>query len=79
MSYKLSALRAVPWLAEQALESAVAAVHDNNQVDYVKVNGISGGCRKSTTPFGHPWTQQNNRTEKLVFLYDKMIRLKALV
>ena len=31
-SYKLSALRAVPWLAEQALGSIVVVVHDENKL-----------------------------------------------
>eukprot|EP00965_Chrysotila_dentata_P019040 634960-Pleurochrysis_carterae.AAC.1 len=40
MSYELSALHAVPWLAEQALENVLVAVHHDEQAGNVKMSWI---------------------------------------
>eukprot|EP00965_Chrysotila_dentata_P038901 1292808-Pleurochrysis_carterae.AAC.1 len=64
-SYKLSASRAIPWLAEQALGSVVVVVHDDEQADDVEMCWISGGCRKSGTSFGSRFTKRKYRTAML--------------
>eukprot|EP00965_Chrysotila_dentata_P042947 1426292-Pleurochrysis_carterae.AAC.1 len=65
-SYKLSALRPVPWFAEQALGSVVKiVVYDDEQAGDVQMSWISGGYKKSGTSFGQRFTKRNYRTAML--------------
>eukprot|EP00965_Chrysotila_dentata_P240900 6203985-Pleurochrysis_carterae.AAC.1 len=64
MSYKLSALRAIPWLAKQAHGSVIVVVHNDEQAgDHVRMSWISGCLNKSGTSFGQRFTKRNYRMD----------------